>query len=105
MQFPPGLDQSSVNAMAYQGPVQNSTSIGRFFTVNHWMKSVLAPAVSQEGSQPHAHGGLGQTLGGWIFGSLAQVGFGLLIVPLAAMLALLFARPGWWLVTPGSGKP
>ncbi len=56
MQFPPGLDQSSVNAMAYQRPVQNSRSIGRFFTVNHWMKSVLAPAVSQEGSQPHAHG-------------------------------------------------
>ena len=56
MRFPPGLDPSSVNAMAYQRTVQNSTSVGRFFTVNHWMKSVLAPAVSQEGSQPHAHG-------------------------------------------------
>ena len=56
-----------------------------------------------------AAAGLGQTLGsslgGWLFGWLAQVGFGLLIVPLAAMLALLFAQPGWWSVTPGSGKP
>lgn len=55
-----------------------------------------------------AAAGLGQTLGsllgGWLFGLLAQVGFGLLIVPLAAMLALLFARSGWWSVTPGSGN-
>ena len=53
-----------------------------------------------------AAAGLGQTLGsslgGWLFGSLAQVGFGLLIVPLVGMLALLFARPGWWSVTPGT---
>ncbi len=53
-----------------------------------------------------AAAGLGQTigssLGGWLFGSLAQVGFGLLIVPLLGMLALLFARPDWWLVTPGT---
>ena len=53
-----------------------------------------------------AAAGLGQTLGsslgGWLFGSLAQVGFGLLIVPLAAMLALLFARPGWWSVIPAA---
>ena len=53
-----------------------------------------------------AAAGLGQTigssLGGWLFGSLSQVGFGLLIVPLAATQALLFTRPGWWLVAPGA---
>ncbi len=53
-----------------------------------------------------AAAGLGQTLGsslgGWLFGSLAQVGFGLLIIPLAGMLVLLFARSGWWSVTPGT---
>lgn len=53
-----------------------------------------------------AAAGLGQTLGsslgGWLFGSLAQGGFGLLIVPLAAMLMLMLARPGWWSVTPGT---
>ena len=42
--------------MAYQRPVKNREGISRFFTVSHWMKSVLAPAVSQEGSQPDAHG-------------------------------------------------
>lgn len=47
-----------------------------------------------------AAAGLGQTLGsslsGWLFGSFAQIGFGLLIVPLVAVQTLLFARPGWW---------
>ena len=53
-----------------------------------------------------AAAGLGQTLGsslgGWLFGSLAQGGFGLLIFPLAAMLVLMLARPGWWSVTPAA---
>ena len=56
MQFPPGLDQTSVGTVAYQRPVQNSAGLGRFFTVSHWMQSVLAPAAFQEGTQPHAHG-------------------------------------------------
>jgi MFS family permease len=53
-----------------------------------------------------ATAGLGQTLGsslgGWLFGSFSQRSFGMLIVPLAGMLVLLFARPGWWSVTPGT---
>ena len=47
-----------------------------------------------------AAAGLGQTLGssiaGAIFGGLGQGTFGLMIVPLAAMVALLLVRPGWW---------
>ena len=47
-----------------------------------------------------AAAGLGQTLGsaagGWLFGIFAQRSFGLLAVPLVAMLALLLARPHWW---------
>ena len=34
----------------------NSTGISRFFRVSHWMKGVLAPAATLEGSQPQAHG-------------------------------------------------
>ena len=45
---------------------------------------------------------LGSSLGGWLFGSLAQRSFGLLIVPLAGMLVLVLAKPGWWSVTPGT---
>ena len=56
-----------------------------------------------------AAAGLGQTLGsslgGWLFGGLAQGSFGLLIVPLVGMLVLLAARPGWWLLIPGTSKP
>ena len=48
--------------MAYERPAQNGTGIGRFFTVNHWMQSVLAPGVFQEGLQPHAHGLTAQTV-------------------------------------------
>ena len=55
-----------------------------------------------------AAAGLGQTLGsslgGWLFGALAQGGFGLLIVPLAGILALLLARPEWWSATPGKSN-
>ena len=47
-----------------------------------------------------AAAGLGQTLGsaagGWLFGIFAQRSFGLLAVPLVAMLVLLLARPLWW---------
>jgi len=47
-----------------------------------------------------AAAGLGQTLGsiagGWLFGALAQRGFGWLALPLLAMLALLLFRPAWW---------
>ena len=47
-----------------------------------------------------AAAGLGQTLGsslaGAIFGELGQITFGLMILPLVAMLVLLLARPGWW---------
>jgi MFS family permease len=43
---------------------------------------------------------LGQTLGsatgGWLFGSVAQLGFGWLALPLAVMLILLLLRPAWW---------
>ena len=50
-----------------------------------------------------AAAGLGQTLGssigGWLFGALAQGSFGLSIVPLVVMLVLLLARPLWWSVT------
>ena len=53
-----------------------------------------------------AAAGLGQTLGsslgGWLFGSLAQGSFGLLIVPLVGMLVLMLSRPGWWSDTPGT---
>lgn len=47
-----------------------------------------------------AASGLGQTLGsslsGWLFGAIAQLSFGLLMLPLVVMLALLVLRPGWW---------
>ncbi len=46
-----------------------------------------------------AAAGLGQTLGsaagGWLFGALAQIGFGWLALPLVAMPILLL-RPSWW---------
>lgn len=46
-----------------------------------------------------AAAGLGQTLGsmtaGWLFGALAQRGFGWLAVPLLATLAWLLFRPSW----------
>lgn len=49
-----------------------------------------------------AAAGLGQTLGssigGWLFGAVAQVSFGWLIVPLVVMLVLLLLRPRWWSV-------
>ena len=38
------------------------TGIGRFFSVSHWMKGVLAPAATLDGSQPQAHGLLAQTV-------------------------------------------
>ena len=51
-----------------------------------------------------AAAGFGQTLGssagGWLFGMVAQGSFGWLILPLAALLILLLARPGWWLAVP-----
>ena len=62
MRFPPGFDQPIVGTMAYQRPLRNSAGIRRFFTVNHWMQSVLAPAAFQEGSQPHAHGLMAQAV-------------------------------------------
>ena len=47
-----------------------------------------------------AASGLGQTLGsslsGWLFGAIAQLSFGLLMLPLALMLVFLVLRPGWW---------
>ena len=50
-----------------------------------------------------ASAGLGQTLGsslgGLLFGSLAQTGFALLIAPLVGVLILLVARPRWWSFT------
>lgn len=47
---------------------------------------------------------LGSSLGGWLFGVLAQGSFNLLIVPLVVMLVLLVARPGWWLVKTGTSS-
>ena len=51
--------------------------------------------------------GLGQTLGssvgGWLFGALAQGSFSLLIAPLAMLLFLLVARPLWWSKKPMLG--
>jgi MFS family permease len=51
-----------------------------------------------------AAAGLGQTLGsaagGWLFGAVAQGSFGWLILPLLAMLCLLWVRPGSWSVAP-----
>jgi MFS family permease len=48
-----------------------------------------------------AAAGLGQTLGsaagGWLFGVLAHRSYGLLALPLLAMLVLLLARQAWWL--------
>ncbi len=56
-----------------------------------------------------AAAGLGQTvgssLGGWLFGVLAQGSFGTLMVPLVMLLALLLARPGWWAGTAGTPTP
>ena len=58
-----------------------------------------------------AAAGLGQTFGaaagGWLFGALAQVGFGWLALPLAATLILLLFRPSWWAIaaaSPGAGS-
>ena len=51
-----------------------------------------------------AAAGLGQTLGssvgGWLFGALAQRSFGWLTLPLVAILILLVARQGWWSAIP-----
>jgi MFS family permease len=53
-----------------------------------------------------AAAGLGQTFGsaagGWLFGALAQLGFGWLALPLAATLILLLVRPSWWAVAAAS---
>ena len=46
------------------------------------------------------YGALMPVLPGWL-GSLMPGAS----PPEVAMLALLFARSGWWSVTPGSGKP
>ena len=35
---------------------RNSGGMGRFFRVGHWMRAVLAPDATLEGSQPQAHG-------------------------------------------------
>ena len=43
---------------------------------------------------------LGSSLGGWLFGLLGQGSFGVLMVPLLGMLALVLARPRWWPVAP-----
>lgn len=47
-----------------------------------------------------AAAGLGQMLGsslsGWLFGAIAQLSFGLLMLPLGVMLVFLIVRPGWW---------
>ena len=55
-----------------------------------------------------AAAGLGQTLGssvgGWLFGALAQGSFGLLIVPLVVMLPLLMVRPLWSVASAGSTR-
>jgi uncharacterized protein len=37
-------------------------SIRRFFRISHWMKNVLAPAATVEGSQPQAHGLIAQAV-------------------------------------------
>lgn len=56
-----------------------------------------------------ASAALGQTLGsalaGAVFGALGQGTFGLIIVPAAAMLALLVVRPSWWVATDSGGSP
>ena len=39
-----------------------STGLSRFFQVRHWMKSVLAPTATLEGSQPQAHGLMAQSV-------------------------------------------
>ncbi len=50
-----------------------------------------------------AAAGLGQTLGssvgGWLFGAVAALGFGWLALPLLATLILLLFRPAWWAAT------
>ena len=47
-----------------------------------------------------AAAGLGQTLGsstgGWLFGAIAQLGFGWLALPMVGTLAMLLFRPSWW---------
>jgi MFS family permease len=47
-----------------------------------------------------AAAGFGQTLGsaaaGWLFGTVAQLSFGWLALPLLATLGTLIARPAWW---------
>ena len=40
----------------------DSKGISRLFRVSHWMKSVLAPTATLEGSQPQAHGLMAQTV-------------------------------------------
>ncbi len=49
-----------------------------------------------------AASGLGQTLGsaagGWLFGAMAHLSFGWLMLPLLLMTGLLLARPHWWSV-------
>jgi MFS family permease len=47
-----------------------------------------------------AAAGLGQTLGssagGWLFGAIAQLGFGWLALPMVGTLMVLLFRPSWW---------
>lgn len=55
-----------------------------------------------------ASAALGQTLGsslaGVVFGALGQVTFGVMIVPAAAMILLLLARPAWWVAGQRAGR-
>ena len=47
---------------------------------------------------------LGSSLGGWLFGALAQRSFAWLTLPLVAMLVVLLARPRWLSVIPTESR-
>lgn len=54
------MDTDAIKGMA--SVYDNSTGIGKYFRVRYWMKSVLAPIATADGSQPKAHGLSAQTV-------------------------------------------
>lgn len=56
-----------------------------------------------------AAAGLGQALGsaagGWLFGVVDHLSYGLLALPLLVVLGLLLTRPAWWLLVAKESQP
>lgn len=99
------LAQPRSEAWMYQGVSLTSAGTGLVLPVIAYLAAgTTRQKLGVTMGGPAAAAGLGQTLGssvgGWLFGALAQRSFGWLTLPLVAMLILLVARSGWWPVIP-----